>query len=110
MIRPLSDWILVRLDKFEENRGSIIILEDSSANPILTGTVEAVGPGRKIEDRKAPVGVEKGEKVAFLRWHLEHKSGKQRSSFLSDLGEDLALIRAADVLFAFSASEGVRIG
>lgn len=109
MIHPHGDWVLVHLDPFKKKAGSILVVEDSSANLIRTGTVVSVGHGRKVEHHRIPVGVEKGEKVAFSRWHLEHKSGKQLTSLLEGFGEDLGLIRAGDILFAFPAGEEIDI-
>jgi co-chaperonin GroES (HSP10) len=107
---PKNDWVLVRLDPIPTTRGSLVVLEDTSANLIRTATVVATGPGKRVEDRRIPVGVESGEKVAFSRWHLEHKSGKQRSSLLAEFGADLGLIRGSDILFAYPAGQEIQIG
>jgi co-chaperonin GroES (HSP10) len=100
MIRPLHDWVLVKIDPFPEERNGIVLLKDSTANTVHTALVVAHG-------KKA--GVERGEKVAFLRWHLEHKPGQATSQALKELGEDLGLIRSADILFAFPAGEKIEV-
>lgn len=109
MITPLSDWVLVELDPFDDKRAGSIILVSDSDQRVRTATVRAVGLGKKVEDHRVPVGVEVGEKVAFLRWHLEHKNGKQMSAALEGFGENLGLIRANDILFAYVAGENVRV-
>lgn len=111
MIRPINDWLVVKLDPLEDRMlGDIILLADSSANIIRTGVVVACGPGRYAtgSSKRAPICVDVGEKVAFLRWHLEHKTGKQVMSFLEGVGEDLALIRSTDVLIAYTGD--VQVG
>jgi len=110
MITPLSDWVLVELDPFEEKGpDSIILVGNVDAQKVRTATVRAVGRGKKVDDHRTPVGVEVGEKVAFLRWHLEHKNGKQMSAALEGFGENLGLIRSNDILFAYVAGEEVRV-
>jgi co-chaperonin GroES (HSP10) len=110
-LRPLSDRILLQLDPLpEETKGGIILVSDNSVSNVRTGTVLRVGPGLVNKyGYRIPVGVEPGERVAFLRWHLEHQSGKRIMSFLAGLGEDLGLIRGPDVLFAFPPSMKVEI-
>lgn len=110
-LRPLSDYILVRIDPLpEETKGGIVLVADNSVSNVRSGTVLRVGPGR-VNNRghRIPIGVEPGERVAFLRWHLEHQSGKRITSFLAGLGEDLGLIRGPDVLFAYPPSMKVEI-
>lgn len=113
-IEPKLDWLLVELDKPEEKEGSIILMP-SDENNKFTGTVVAVGPGKyNSKGGRNRVGVEVGEKVAFLRWHLEHKTGKSIRSLLGGLeiesvkGE-LGLIREPDVLFAFDKNDKVSV-
>lgn len=109
--RPLSDYILIKLDPLpEETKGGIILIADNGVSNVRSGTVLRVGPGKPNErGHRIPIGVEPGERVAFLRWHLEHQSGKKIASFLAGLGEDLGLIRAPDVLFAYHSSTKVEI-
>ncbi len=108
-LKPNGEWILVRIDPFPETKNGVIILEDTTTNKVRTGTVLAVGPGNRAKDtgERIPVRLEKGEKVAFLRWNLEHQNGKRLLAFLEGFGDDLGLIKARDVLFAFH--EGTEI-
>jgi co-chaperonin GroES (HSP10) len=100
-IRPLHDWLLVRLDPIPEKSGSIF-LTGSGAVRRRTATVLRVGPGRWDAGRmnRVPVGVEPDDKVTFWREHLEHQQGKQLVRALAELGDDLGLIRSSDVLYA----------
>lgn len=110
--RPLGDRILVRLDPLKMvSRGGIELIQDNTENSVRTGTVVMIGPGRYGFNtmQRMPLGVEPGEKVCFLRWHLEHKTGKTITHQLSELGEELGLLDAKDILFAWSAHEKVEV-
>jgi co-chaperonin GroES (HSP10) len=108
-VSPLFDLVLVKLDKVPERRGMILVTPDSQLNNIRTAKVLAVGRGRKIGHHRAPNGVEPGEKVAFFRWHMEHKTGKQLTAFLEELEDNTALIRSADILFAYPEGTHVEV-
>ena len=110
-ITPLSDWVLVKCDE-RKSRSKIIV--DVGESPVRTGTVLEVGPGKYLTDdssRRVPVGVEKGERVAFLRWHQEHRPGKDVVRSLADLSEQVGaevfLIRQNDILFVFDGEVSV---
>lgn len=108
--RPINDYVLLELDPLpEKTKSGIILPGDSAGEKIRTGTVLRVGPGKWSGNHRVPVGVEPGEKVAFLRWHLEHKIGKTVTGFLANLGENQGVIRKDDILFAFLAGEKVEI-
>jgi hypothetical protein len=73
-----------------------------------------VGPGKSTKSGKPiPVGVEPGERIAFLRWHQEHRPGKAASSALekmsTEIGEDVCLIRQADILFSYDGNVTVDV-
>lgn len=110
--RPIQDWVLVEMDPLtEKNRGGIIILKDTTGNTVRTGTVLRTGPGKTDKHgNRIPIGVEKGEKVAFFRWNMEHQQGQQVVDRLKDLGDNLGLIRVSDILFAFRDGEKIEIG
>ena len=109
-VRPLHDWMVVKLDPLPtETRGGLVLPQGSSgAERVRTGTVLRVGPGKPFWSSKLkkelvnPVGVEPGERIAFFRENLEHQQGKQLVRVLQELEEDTGLIRAGDVLYAFS--------
>lgn len=94
------------MDPLPEKEGSIFL---PNKGRVRTATVLRVGPGRPVGSRRVPVGVERGERVAFYREHLEHQQGKQIVAALRELGEDLGLIRGPDILFAFPMHEEVRV-
>lgn len=100
-IRPLNDWLLVKLDPIPEKVGSLF-MTGGSAERIRTGTVLRAGPGRYVKgtSTRTPIGVEQGERVAFFRENLEHKQGKEILRVLSELDEDTGLLRAGDILYA----------
>jgi co-chaperonin GroES (HSP10) len=103
-IEPRQDCVLVKLDPLkDETRNGIIVMKDTTAQRVMTGTVLKVGSG-KLSNKgvRIPVGVEPGERIAFFRWNLEHQQGKQITRALEELGEDIGLIRAPDILFAFT--------
>jgi co-chaperonin GroES (HSP10) len=102
-LRPLHDWLLVKLDPIPDKIGSIFI-DGSAAERLRTATVLRTGPGKYLSwesDRRIPVAVQVGDKVHFFREHLEHQQGKQLvRTLFSELGEDIGLIREPDVLYA----------
>jgi hypothetical protein len=96
---PVNDWVLVRTDPLPEKQGSIFLPQKGL---VYTATVLAIGPKVKSD-------LKKGEKVAFIRWHLEHQQAKQTKEVLEELGADFGLVKERDILFAFDAKEKVEI-
>ena len=104
MMRPLHDWLVVKLDKLPEKIGSIFV-DGTAAERMRTATVLRVGPGKYLPGTsvRAPIEVQAGDKVAFFREHLEHQQGKQITrALLSELDGDIGLIREPDVLYAWA--------
>lgn len=110
-LRPQNDWVVVKMKPIEEKvtPTGIIILADTTAQTIREGVVVSTGPGRRNKNtgERIRVGVEKGEKVAFFRWNQEHKQGQAIARFLGIEGDDIGLIREADILFAFTGELSV---
>lgn len=102
-VRPLHDWLLVKLDPLPTATRSGIFLPQGTTGEEnqRTGTVLRVGPGGKSKGAVQPVGVEPGERIAFFRANLEHQQGKELVRVLEELEEDTGMIRASDVLFVF---------
>lgn len=103
-LQPQNDWVVVKMVPIEEKvSNGVIILADTTAQRIRQGTVVTTGPGRRVKQtgERIPVGVKEGEKVAFFRWNQEHKQGQAIARFLGVVGDDIGLIREADILFAF---------
>lgn len=69
MIRPLGDRILVaRLEAEEKTPGGIVIPDIAKDKPQL-GDVQAVGPGRLLDDGTVhPVSVKAGDRVLFNKY------------------------------------------
>lgn len=112
MIRPLGDWLLVRLDPIAE-RSDVIVTMLSDAVRIRTAEVLRSGPGRYASPRgreRVPMGVSPGDRVAFFRENFEHRPGKALTYALSELGDDLGMLRVSDVLFVLSPGEKVKVG
>lgn len=99
MIRPLRDWMVVRLHPLPERSGSIIL---PHGGPIRTGEVLAVG-------KTAAKEVRVGEHIAFRREHLEHQQGKQVGAVLKELGDNLGMLRAMDVLMVIEPGTSVTV-
>ena len=89
-IRPITDWVLVKMDPLETQVGSIFIPDTAVGQANRKATVESVGP--EVTEL-AP-----GDRVVFNRAHGEHLQGKQ---LLRELGEDRLLIKPEDILFAY---------
>lgn len=112
--RPNSDWILVKFNKLQKRSGLIELAGDQSESAVRTGTVLRPGPGRpNTKGGLSPMDVKEGDKIAFLRWHQEHRPGKANAEVLSrmsaDLGEDICLIRLNDILFVYEGDVTVDI-
>lgn len=96
-MKLLHDWLLVRMAPIQEKVGSLFTVHGER---LRRGEVLACGPGRERPDGvRIPLDVTIGETVFFYRENLEHQQGKQLTSVLKELGDDLGLIRVADVLF-----------
>ena len=105
-VRPLHDWLVVRLDPLpEKTRGGIILPTDVEMRQ-RTGTVLRIGPGRRrwsdVLEREylVPNDLEPGEKVVFFREHLEHQQGKALVGVMQELEEGTGLLRVDDVLWS----------
>jgi co-chaperonin GroES (HSP10) len=97
---PWSDWVLVAAEPHAQRS---VVLAAAGESVVRKGTVRAVGPGKPTARGRDPIGVRPGERVAFLRWHVEHGPGKASARALSIAlgaeGEDLVVVREGDILF-----------
>ena len=69
-VRPLSDRILIKIDRPENtSRGGILIPEKAKERP-TKGTVLATGPGKLNTEtgERTPLLVKPGNRVLFLKW------------------------------------------
>lgn len=113
-VKLLSDWLLVKCDPFQAKSSIIELVTNESS--VRTGVLLDVGPGKYKKPGKAlriPMDVVKGERIAFLRWHQEHRPGKALVHALAELSEELGaevcLIRVNDILFAFDGDVKVDV-
>lgn len=97
-LRPLSDWVVVRCEPIRQISLSGLVLPHGER--VRIGEVIAVGPGRYFKGKKHPTppDVSVGDRIAFFRETLETQQGKKIVQFMQELGDDLGLIRASDVL------------
>lgn len=113
-LRPLHDHVVVELDPVKEfSRGGIIKV---APEPVRTGTVLAVGPGRRyqVQDqdpqsrrrrtRFVPTELKVGERIAFFQAVMETQQGAQIGYALPN---NQALLRETDALFVIP--EGVEV-
>lgn len=77
MLEPLNDRVLVRLVEEAEKTTGGIVLPDTAREKPTKGIVEAVGPGRLLDDgSRKSVAVKKGDKVIFSKYGgTEFKEG-----------------------------------
>lgn len=105
-VRPMNDWVLVRVDPMAKTIGSIVIPDAFSARDTHTATVLKVGPGKVLPNGvRRPLEVEVGDRVCFHRWNLEHKSGQAVGHVLEEVGPDVALVKESDILFVWPPGE-----
>ncbi len=86
-LRPLGDRVLVKRMKTEEKTDSGIIIPDAAKEKAQTGTILAVGPGRKNTNGVLiPLEIQVGDIIYFSKY-----SG-------NEAGDDYLIIREDDVL------------
>ena len=84
-LKPLHDRVIIKPAPAEERTAGGIIIPDTAKEKPPRGTVVAVGPGKKDE----PVTVKEGDIVLY---------GKYSGAEISLNGEDLLIVREADIL------------
>jgi chaperonin GroES len=68
-IRPLGDKVVVKVMTAEDRTSGGIVLPDTAKEKPQQGTVEAVGPGRLLENgERAPMGVKVGDTVIYSKY------------------------------------------
>ncbi|MSR32587.1 MAG: co-chaperone GroES [Gemmataceae bacterium] len=90
-IKPLGDRLVIKREIAGEKSRGGILLPDSAKQKPQKGKVEAVGPGRLLDDgtRKA-LQVKVGDTILFTNW-----AGDE---FKESHGENILLLREEDVL------------
>ena len=84
-LKPLQDRVIIKPAPAEERTAGGIIIPDTAKEKPQRGTVVAAGPGKKDE----PVTVKEGDTVLY---------GKYSGAELRVDGEDLLIVREADIL------------
>ena len=84
-LKPLQDRVIIKPAPAEERTAGGIIIPDTAKEKPQRGTVVAAGPGKKDE----PVTVKQGDTVLY---------GKYSGTELRVDGEDLLIVREADIL------------
>ncbi|MFN3652956.1 MAG: co-chaperone GroES [Armatimonadota bacterium] len=68
-IRPLGDKVVVRAVTSNERTAGGIVLPDAAREKPQQGVVEAVGPGRLLENgERAPMAVQVGDTVIYSKY------------------------------------------
>lgn len=68
MIKPVGNFVMLVRDKNPEKIG-VIYLPDSAKEEFFTGTVTAVGNGKKNENGNyTPINLEIGDKISFEQY------------------------------------------
>lgn len=68
-IRPLGDRVLVKQTEAEEKTSGGIILPDTAKEKPREGVVEAVGPGKTLEDGKLqPLSLKVGDQILYASY------------------------------------------
>jgi chaperonin GroES len=96
MLEPLNDRVLVKLVEEEEKTAGGIVLPDTAKEKPTKGIVQAVGPGRLLENgKRQPIAVKKGDKVIFSKYGgTEFKDGDVEYMILRE--EDIYAIISSE--------------
>ena len=102
-LRLLHDWVIVRLDPESDIMSSGLYKpQGSNEHSFMTGTVYKTGPGEwgtKPDDdnryRRKPVGVERGQKVLFIKFLSLVETTKAVRQII---GKEFGLMRPQDIL------------
>lgn len=97
MITPCNDRVLIEVDEDETVTSGGLHMPDKSVEDIHKwGTVISVGPGRLSKKGvRIPVGVEPGDRVAFVRFLERTETGK---ALHATLGKKQFLIQGQDIV------------
>jgi chaperonin GroES len=89
-LKPLSDRIIIKATTSEETTTGGIVLPDTAKEKPQQGEVQAVGPGKVMDNGKvAPMDVKVGDRVYY---------GKYSGTEVKLNGQELVVLRQDDVL------------
>ena len=89
MLKPLLDWVVVKMVENEETTKSGIILTGNAQDKSKIAEVLEVGPGELVDGKREEMSVKKGDKV-----YLNEYAGTK----IKYEGEDLVIVRQSDIL------------
>ena len=90
MFEPLSNRVLIKPDKAEEQTSGGIILPDTAREPSLRGEIISVGPGKRRKTGVVlPTQVEQGQVVLYAKY---------AGTNMEIDGEEHVLVSEADIL------------
>lgn len=93
-LKPLGDRVILRQDEAETTTASGLYLASESKEKPQTGTVLAVGEGKRDKDGNLiPMPVKEGDRVLY---------GKYGGTEVTVDGEDVLILRADDLYAIFS--------
>ena len=88
-LKPLGDRVIVKADEAEAQTASGLYLASESKEKPQTGTVIAVGEGKRSKDGNIyPMPIKVGDKVIY---------GKYGGTEVHYEGEDVLILRADDI-------------
>ena len=102
MIRPLHDWLVIKLDQVPEKKEGIILVAARDQERQYSGVIVRTGPGQWLPgtpSKRRPLGVGEGERVHFFRENFETIQGKEIARIVSEVEPGMVMIRARDLLF-----------
>jgi chaperonin GroES len=89
-IKPLDDRLVVKRVEAEETTAGGIVLPTAAQEKPQLGTVEAIGPGRLLDNgNRGAMDVSVGDKVYF---------GKYAGTEVTVEGSDLIIMKESDIL------------
>lgn len=95
-LQPLNDRVLVRRKEPEKMTATGLHIPDSAQGKAQLATVEAIGPGRYLDDgTRCPMTVSVGDTVVLAKW-----TGQE----LPD-EPDLLMVREDEILATVSTEE-----
>ena len=89
MIKPLSDRVLIKMQKSEETTKSGIILASTAKEKPQVAEVIEVGPGKMVDGKREEMNVKKGDKVVVSQY-----AGTE----VKYEGEEYLILREEDIL------------
>ncbi len=89
-VKPLDDRVLVKQSEAEEKTAGGIVLPDTAREKPQRGKVQAVGPGKMLENgQRAEMSVKKGQEIYYAKF---------AGTGVKIDGDDYVILRESDIL------------